>query len=251
MRRIICSVHPSTAKSNVLGNTRNRISSIEDRISEIENALADPYIDDDLRWSLNEDLEILQQDLKEAWADDEAEWRYAVDQQEFNPDGSLKYYGVDACDSVTAATSISDAKSDCKWMEGLYWDIDGHTMTIANVQGYPTFTCDVVEKWIGEDTYEEHESAEKYLIKEDKFGHVYLENCEHPEYKLYLNSAFNYMSQVPEEFDELAFLREESGSDDEYDDYDDDEYYTPSATGGDYSPSSPWNAPGMSIHDFI
>lgn len=30
-----------------------------------------------------------------------------------------------------------------------------------------------------------------------------------------------------------------------------DEPYTPSATAGDYSPSCPWNAPGMSIHDFI
>lgn len=27
--------------------------------------------------------------------------------------------------------------------------------------------------------------------------------------------------------------------------------YCPSATHGDYSPSSPWNAPGMSIRDFI
>ncbi len=27
--------------------------------------------------------------------------------------------------------------------------------------------------------------------------------------------------------------------------------YTPSATAGDYSPSCPWNAPGMSIRDFI
>lgn len=27
--------------------------------------------------------------------------------------------------------------------------------------------------------------------------------------------------------------------------------YTPSATNGDYSPSSPWNAPGMSVSDFI
>lgn len=27
--------------------------------------------------------------------------------------------------------------------------------------------------------------------------------------------------------------------------------YTPSATAGDYSPSNPWNAPGMSIRDFI
>lgn len=31
----------------------------------------------------------------------------------------------------------------------------------------------------------------------------------------------------------------------------DDEDYTPSATHGDYSPSCPWNAPGMSIKDFI
>lgn len=31
--------------------------------------------------------------------------------------------------------------------------------------------------------------------------------------------------------------------------YEDDEYT--SATNGDYSPSSPWNAPGMSIRDFI
>jgi len=35
-----------------------------------------------------------------------------------------------------------------------------------------------------------------------------------------------------------------------YDDYEDDEYM-PSATRGDYSPSNPWNAPGMSISDFI
>lgn len=30
-----------------------------------------------------------------------------------------------------------------------------------------------------------------------------------------------------------------------------EEYYTPSATHGDYSPSCPWKAPGMSISDFI
>lgn len=32
---------------------------------------------------------------------------------------------------------------------------------------------------------------------------------------------------------------------------DDDEEYIPSVTKGDYSPSNPWDAPGMSIHDFI
>jgi hypothetical protein len=32
---------------------------------------------------------------------------------------------------------------------------------------------------------------------------------------------------------------------------DDDGHYTPSSTNRDYSPSNPWDAPGMSIHDFI
>ena len=31
----------------------------------------------------------------------------------------------------------------------------------------------------------------------------------------------------------------------------DTDEYIPSATGGDYSPSNPWDAPGMSIRDFI
>ena len=31
----------------------------------------------------------------------------------------------------------------------------------------------------------------------------------------------------------------------------DDEDYIPSAENGDYSPSNPWDAPGMSIKDFI
>lgn len=35
------------------------------------------------------------------------------------------------------------------------------------------------------------------------------------------------------------------------DDIEDDREYTPSATRGDYSPSHPWDAPGMSISDFI
>ena len=30
-----------------------------------------------------------------------------------------------------------------------------------------------------------------------------------------------------------------------------DEDYIPSSTNGDYSPSNPWDAPGMSIKDFI
>ena len=30
-----------------------------------------------------------------------------------------------------------------------------------------------------------------------------------------------------------------------------DDEYCPSATAGDYSPSNPWDAPGMSVRDFI
>jgi len=35
------------------------------------------------------------------------------------------------------------------------------------------------------------------------------------------------------------------------DEEDDEDEYTPSASRGDYGPSNPWDAPGMSIHDFI
>lgn len=33
--------------------------------------------------------------------------------------------------------------------------------------------------------------------------------------------------------------------------FDDDDEYVPSAESGDYSPSNPWDAPGMSMSDFI
>lgn len=33
--------------------------------------------------------------------------------------------------------------------------------------------------------------------------------------------------------------------------WDDDDFDFTSATGGDYSPSNPWDAPGMSVSDFI
>lgn len=40
---------------------------------------------------------------------------------------------------------------------------------------------------------------------------------------------------------------------DNFDGFDEDidEVYPRSATDGDYGPSSPWSAPGMSIRDFI
>lgn len=46
---------------------------------------------------------------------------------------------------------------------------------------------------------------------------------------------------------------DEDEPDDDYwdDDYDRDDDYTPSSTNGDYGPSNPWDAPGMSVKDFI
>lgn len=37
----------------------------------------------------------------------------------------------------------------------------------------------------------------------------------------------------------------------EPEEYEGDYEYIPHACSGDYSPSNPWDAPGMSIHDFI
>jgi hypothetical protein len=34
-------------------------------------------------------------------------------------------------------------------------------------------------------------------------------------------------------------------------DYDDEEEYIPSSSRRDYGPSNPWDAPGMSVKDFI
>ena len=41
------------------------------------------------------------------------------------------------------------------------------------------------------------------------------------------------------------------GVDEDEEDYEYEEEYVPSAENGDYSPSAPWRAPGMSVKDFI
>ena len=154
---------------------------------------------------------------------------------------------IHAAKRVEAKTStIDESKSDCQWMKGLYWDIDGHDMTITEVNGYPTLSCEVTESWIAEDTGEPVQKTAWFSIEEDDNGHIFIRSKRHRDFKLYLNSAFNYMYQVPEEFDELDFLREDMNKN-----MPEDDEYTPSATAGDYSPSNPWDAPGMSIRDFI
>ena len=53
------------------------------------------------------------------------------------------------------------------------------------------------------------------------------------------SSAADYMNTFIDAFNEFD------------NDKEDEEEYVPSAENGDYSPSNPWDAPGMSIHDFI
>ena len=74
-------------------------------------------------------------------------------------------------------------------------------------------------------------------------------------------TGYKFYDQFLEETSE----EEKEDLEDEYDDYclelifesmeypedDEDDDYVPSSSNGDHSPSNPWDAPGMSIHDFI
>ena len=77
-------------------------------------------------------------------------------------------------------------------------------------------------------------------------------NCKHRAYRCMFGIEYCmwYEMAVNEE-EEI----EEAGKCASYEEgtppcFEDDEY-CPSATNGDYSPSCPWNAPGMSVNDFI
>lgn len=65
-------------------------------------------------------------------------------------------------------------------------------------------------------------------------------------------------SDDDEDYDEITqeMIDEYEGHGPGFDDYEEGFFryrgnYCPSAENGDYSPSCPWNAPGMSIRDFI
>ena len=91
-------------------STRDRISYLEEQIAVLEDKIknsdyADPeeMIDDKLA------LDELRDELNFAWQDDEAEYNYALQQQEFTPDGSLKgyddYYDDTCCSTKVTASS--------------------------------------------------------------------------------------------------------------------------------------------------
>mgnify|MGYP000933926412 CR=1 FL=1 len=86
-------VNASKKRSIKASSTRDRITSLEERIADIEERLHnDRYEDPEDRIDDHVELEELKEQLNFAWQDDEAEYNYALEQQEFNPDGSLKGY---------------------------------------------------------------------------------------------------------------------------------------------------------------
>lgn len=77
-------------------DTSDRISYLQDKINiledRIDKAKYDPDYDPDELIDDQLELEELKEQLNFAWQDDEAEYNYAYQQQEFNPDGSLVGY---------------------------------------------------------------------------------------------------------------------------------------------------------------
>lgn len=159
---------------------------------------------------------------------------------------------IHASQSIEAARKIDFSRDDLDWINGLNWSQDWHNFTITRIDPQLK-TCEITEEWIAEDSGRECKDAQLYWIRTDENGYLMFVNKKHPDYKFYANSAYNYRDLVPKEIDELAFL-DEDGDEyyaEDYEHYDEDDEYTPSATRGDYSPSNPWDAPGMSIRDFI
>lgn len=68
-------------------------------------------------------------------------------------------------------------------------------------------------------------------------------------------NAAMYPDGIPSEKIEVDLTEDDEDNYPDFeDDFDDDfceRYYMSSVTCGDYSPSAPWNAPGMSVRDFI
>ena len=85
-------VKPKQAIKADTETSRQRISRLEDAIASIKWRLQTDYLTDDERTDLQMDLAELEEQLNFAWQDDEADYNYALERQEFNPDGSLKYY---------------------------------------------------------------------------------------------------------------------------------------------------------------
>lgn len=176
------------------------------------------------------------------------QWSGPIDRIEVvdvNPEPDEYEVPFTSSTSVCASTQI---KPNGKIQEGMYWSSDWHHFTVDSVSP-DRKTCKITEEWINEDTGEEMKYTYNCKIVQDESGEEYAYDPKYEEelsgpygqlFKWWASGALNY----PYGYDGDGEDNFEDG-----DSYDDN--YIPSATAGDYSPSNPWDAPGMSIRDFI
>ena len=113
---------------------------------------------------------------------------------------------------------------------------------------------DSFEEFCKEFVSREHKYHVSYSEDDWTCGDFHIEcNCFETAYELFKQVAKDKHIESLMVCDDFNRYNPDRFNDfEEYeDDLDPDPYYTRSATYGDYSPSSPWNAPGMSVHDFI
>lgn len=131
---------------------------------------------------------------------------------------------------------------------GMFWDIDGHQLTVTWVSKDHK-KCKITEEWIAEDTYQPRKHTDTYNIRVDEYGTEYAKASD-PKYADYDDIGV-YYSTAALNYPYVSDIDTVDDSDlDDAIDLDDD-YYTPSATAGDYGPGNPWDSPGYSIRDFI
>ena len=135
---------------------------------------------------------------------------------------------------------------------GMYWIKDGFTKTCISRNGD---TCKIQEEWINEDTGKPMKITYTCNIVTEDSGEEFIYEKKYEDYALsddesknwwartYASGAMNYP---------WDYTESEETTENDYEDIDlEDDYYTPSATAGDYGPGNPWDSPGYSIRDFI
>lgn len=192
------------------------------------------------RWR-KKDAEELLEDYNEIYEDERPVDEFGNPVEQYpNPEiyGATDYSKIDW--SNPPATYIQ---------EGLYWDEDGHEFEVIERTGNK---CKVTETWIAEDSGRDVKKTYTYNIESDpvnKTTQEYMYDPKYPEYsRKYAGNAFNYpYGNDPYNPDDAY---EYDIEDDPYsEDWEEEDYR--SSTRGDYGPSNPWDAPGMSVKDFI
>ena len=197
-----------------------------------------------------------------------------------------EYSTLDVCipvDMIRRSAAINASTTtkpyNTQIIKGLNWFKGWHEFTITNVAS-DRKTCTVTEEWVSEDSGKEIKKTYNYVIAQDDNGteyaydpkyQTYVDNLDtRDSFVLYADGANNNeidwdaaQKRLEEKYAEARERRKNGQSkgwspdrDPEYESHDKEwessfNDYTPSATAGDYSPSNPWDAPGMSIHDFI